>query len=435
MRLLRKLRCWRQERGQVVIIMAVTATALVGLIGLVVDGGHFYAQRRQAQNAADAAALAGAFRLYEGQSVAVATSAALDYAQQNGYGGDGDIVTVNTPPLSGEHVGDPLFVEVTVEEEPDSFFIHVVVTGSKKVKGRAVAGTVPIPKDYALLVLDHDACAGFFQDGSGDLYIQDGSIMVNSDCSDMAFHKTGSSSNLVVDGDIDVHGGCTITDPDTVTPEPNCSVPFTTPDPLADLEPPFDAANPPNPPPAHAPDSPGTPDAPETWVITETRTIQPGVYYGGLRLEGGGTITLESGIYVMAGGGFTKKGNLVVQGDEVLIYATYDPYNPTGDGEGKPFLLEGTGTIELTAHTSGPYEDILFWQDEAITDTFRHAGDAEASVGIIYVPGATLEVAGNANLGTTQVISRDFYKTGSSDVTITYHNFVDISGPMVFLVE
>ncbi|MGB6836984.1 MAG: pilus assembly protein TadG-related protein [Dehalococcoidia bacterium] len=434
MRLLRKLRCWRQERGQVVIIMAVTATALVGLIGLVVDGGHFYAQRRQAQNAADAAALAGAFRLYEGESAAVATSAAFDYAQQNGYGGE-DVVTVNIPPLSGEHVGDPVYVEAIVEEEPDSFFIHVVLTASKKVKGRAVAGTVPIPKDYAILVLDHDDCDAFLQGGSGDLYVAGGGIMVNSDCPDMAFHKEGTASQIVVDGDIDVHGGCTISDPDLVTPDPNCSVPFTTPDPFADLVPPFDAANPPNPPPAPAPDSPGTPDDPETWLITETRTIQPGVYYGGLLLEGGGTVTLQPGIYVMAGGGFTKKGNIVVQGDGVLIYATYNPYEPTGDGEGKPFLLEGTGTIELTAHTSGPYQDILFWQDEAITDTFRHAGNAEASVGIIYVPGATLEVAGGARIGSTQIIARDFYKTGSSDATITYHNFVDLTGPLVFLVE
>ena len=50
----------KQERGQVLVIVAVGMTALLMISGLVLDGGFGLAQRRWAQNAADLSALAGA---------------------------------------------------------------------------------------------------------------------------------------------------------------------------------------------------------------------------------------------------------------------------------------------------------------------------------------------------------------------------------------
>lgn len=50
----------RGERGQVLVIAALMMTALMGFLALVIDVGNAYAQRRLMQNAADAAAVAGA---------------------------------------------------------------------------------------------------------------------------------------------------------------------------------------------------------------------------------------------------------------------------------------------------------------------------------------------------------------------------------------
>jgi hypothetical protein len=50
----------KQERGQVLVIVAVGMTVLLMISGLVLDGGFGLAQRRWAQNAADLSALAGA---------------------------------------------------------------------------------------------------------------------------------------------------------------------------------------------------------------------------------------------------------------------------------------------------------------------------------------------------------------------------------------
>ena len=50
----------KSERGQMLVIVAVALTALIAMAGLVIDGGMALSNRRQVQNASDAAALAGA---------------------------------------------------------------------------------------------------------------------------------------------------------------------------------------------------------------------------------------------------------------------------------------------------------------------------------------------------------------------------------------
>lgn len=50
----------REERGQVVVIVALGMVVMVAMVGLVIDGGFAWGRQRDTQNAADAAALAGA---------------------------------------------------------------------------------------------------------------------------------------------------------------------------------------------------------------------------------------------------------------------------------------------------------------------------------------------------------------------------------------
>ena len=49
-----------RQRGQMIMLFALALTAIILVVGLVVDGGYALVQRRNAQNAADFAALAGA---------------------------------------------------------------------------------------------------------------------------------------------------------------------------------------------------------------------------------------------------------------------------------------------------------------------------------------------------------------------------------------
>ena len=49
-----------EERGQMLVLIALLTTAILGIVGLAIDTGFHYVERRQLQNAADHAALAAA---------------------------------------------------------------------------------------------------------------------------------------------------------------------------------------------------------------------------------------------------------------------------------------------------------------------------------------------------------------------------------------
>ena len=52
-----------EESGQVIVLVAILMVGLVAVVGLVTDGGMVFTQRRDLQNVADAAALAGAMQI------------------------------------------------------------------------------------------------------------------------------------------------------------------------------------------------------------------------------------------------------------------------------------------------------------------------------------------------------------------------------------
>ena len=418
----------RQERGQILALVAMLALVLIAFIGLVVDAGFLYAQRRQAQNAADQAALAGAHAMLDGAAQAEARAAAFEYADSNGYDNvTNNSVIVNIPPLAGEHVGDADYIEVIVEEQPTSFFIHVVVPGSSTVLARGVATLTYVPQEYAVIVLAEDTCQAYNQIGAADLTIIGGGVMVNSNCQPDAFSNSGSG-DLLVDRHIHVHGGAETGGSSITSPDPNI-VPWTIDDPLAGVVPPTLGAP--------APGSTGTATNPDTWRVTTDvdLTLQPGTYYGGLYSNCTCTINMQPGVYIMAGGGFTKAGGATFVGDGVMIYVTENPTNPTGDGAPEPVRLAGTGALDLSPATSGPYANITLWQDAAITDDFIMRGSNDLAEGIFYAPGAQLDFAGDSDLGSVQLIVNEFYIHGNSSLTINYQSFYDVETPKVVLVE
>ena len=49
-----------RQQGQVMVLFLLAIFAIIGMVGLVLDGGSVFAQRRDQQTAADLAAMAGA---------------------------------------------------------------------------------------------------------------------------------------------------------------------------------------------------------------------------------------------------------------------------------------------------------------------------------------------------------------------------------------
>src|SRR6516164_6259505 len=140
----------RDENGQTLVLTALCGTVLLGFMGLALDVGVLYHQRRSLQTAADAAALAGALDYLYTQSTSHASTAACNAATANGFSGtcstgacnDGtsNTICINTPPVAGgPSTGTPsgTFFEAILETPTRTIF-H---SGTTPVYARAVAGT------------------------------------------------------------------------------------------------------------------------------------------------------------------------------------------------------------------------------------------------------------------------------------------------------
>jgi Flp pilus assembly protein TadG len=133
-------RTWRGHRpraqsGQVLILFIMGATVIFVIGAIVVDIGLWVTERRNAQAAADLAALAAATQLHDSVDPnAAATAKGLEYAQRNGYDPvDPDIDVRVQPDVSAETV------QVEIEENGGSLFAGIFGITSMSVGATAVA--------------------------------------------------------------------------------------------------------------------------------------------------------------------------------------------------------------------------------------------------------------------------------------------------------
>jgi hypothetical protein len=163
-----------RESGQMLVLFVLALGVLMGFVAMSIDVGMILHERRSAQNAADAAALAGVQELPGSPSAAVL--AAQQWAAQNGFSSeDGATITVNTP-----YQGNPGAVEVIIEEETPFLFARALGLDSINVHARAVA-TRDGAGAYAIYA--HGSACGEPRevDVSGSTLSADGDIHSNGD--------------------------------------------------------------------------------------------------------------------------------------------------------------------------------------------------------------------------------------------------------------
>lgn len=96
---IRARRSRRSRRGGILVWSALLLPVLLAMTGLTIDGGLMMAAYREAQNAADAGALAAATDLLFGKSVSTATATAKTFVTSSGYNNLSTAnVAVNIPP-------------------------------------------------------------------------------------------------------------------------------------------------------------------------------------------------------------------------------------------------------------------------------------------------------------------------------------------------
>jgi len=122
----------RGESGQALILAAAAMVVVLGMAAMAIDVGMFLHERRELQNAADAAALAGAQDLpgSPGSAVISATS----WAEKNGIGaGELEGVTVSTTYANNDTV------TVQVKRDVPWLFARVLGRGSDTMRADASA--------------------------------------------------------------------------------------------------------------------------------------------------------------------------------------------------------------------------------------------------------------------------------------------------------
>jgi len=410
--------CLSSEAGQTLPIAVLFLLVLLGIAALVLDGGYAYAQQRFMRNASDAASLAATALIANGEtSHAVIYQTAWHYAQAN----QADSIVLSYVDGSGNDLGGPVGgsippgtkgARVIASRTFTTFFGTILGVRQMTATAGSTGGVRPKPANALIIALDQGSCPGLRVSGSGSVNAVGGSIWVNASCG-QALRQTGSTSITATGGQILVHGGYSRSGSGTINPYPTTYGPVI-PDPLASL---------PAPDWGGLPVRNGTPSNPTTLHITGSGsvTLQPGIYYGGIRFDGSGTVTFQPGTYIIAGGGLTLIGSGSVYADGVMFYNTNDPAHPTGSGAYGSITITGSGSWRFRPQTSGPYAGILFFQDRANTQEVEITGSGNMLSGTMYFPNADLDFAGSGNIsGVAQLIAKSIDMTGSGDITLTY---------------
>lgn len=463
------MRHGKRPEGQVLVLFVGALFLLFAIAAIVVDLGFVFMIRRQEQNAADPGAIAAARFIHpDATSAADVPSmrrAACFYARQNGYfpgattddgcwvagtDPDGTTLAVNYPPspAAGRFAGSLGAVEVVISRAHHTFFGGLLPLPSIDVTSSAVAAfDTGSSNSSSLIALDPSQCAAGHIHGTGTIDIHPlpgvtsgGYVQVNSACSSGATDNVcgPSSGGLKIDGDASnfsapmtyVVGSCQATS-GQVNGGLDEGAAYVG-DPLAELSPPrlsdYPAGR------CSATDPPLTPGASGCRFSGTTVTLQPGVYYGGWDIRNNVTLTLAPGMYIFAGGGvkLNAGGSITsVQGAggapaPVMFFNTDDPSTHSGQA---PVDFTATSTLTLRPIASGPYKNILIWNDGGgsnPTATISLGGQTTLDIaGTIYNPRGlvTLEGGsgvGSANTAAIQIIAWQWDVGGNSTLDMPY---------------
>lgn len=421
------------ERGQALIIISLAAIGLFAIVGLAIDGSAKFADRRNAQNAADTAAMAGALGLVNDKTTACGTREAWECdallrAEDNGYDDFSNnqvwvfkcsdpIADRNSAPLDcGPYEGNPSYLSVVIRSNVNTTFARVL--GFNQFQNTVQAVTYwnkrgPMYDGNLVVALKPTACTGsngnVLFTGSATVTLNGGGAFVNSGGSGCGMEVGGSKCPVIVDGGLGSTGNGNIN-------MGGCSVPA----------PEYNQDKYEYPP--EMPDVPSICSAAVTTTYssnnaTKVTTLQPGAYkdFPPKEIKNGpnkatlyNDIKLTSGIYCLKDG-LKVTNSLNITGDNVLLYI---PAN-------KDFDING-GVVTLSGRTDGDYKGYLIIVGSTFTGQnpkcFLNGNAGNAFLGTIFAPYCELAVNGNSVSTSydTQIIGYTVTINGGANATLYY---------------
>ncbi len=430
------MRIRQGESGQMLVLVALSMTVLLGFVALAVDVGLLFRAKRNMQIAADAAAVAGAMDYKYNASILSAQSAGQAAATANGVTSAAfppcpsttlTCVTINVPPVNGPYAGTTGFVEAIVSQPTATIFMNISKISSVTVSARAVVGAGAISGCVWTLA---KSGTDISLSGSGTISAPNCSIYDDSSSSN-ALTLTGSGS--ITGKAIGISGNYSVTGSGSLHPTPVTGIAPAA-DPLAGLAPPT------------IPTGTCSSSCTQSFSGSSNNSIGPGTY-NSISNTGSGTLTLTPGNYIINGnlsntgsgslvlgagnytitGNFTDTGSgtLTIGADQTIVLGNL---SLTGSGaltaKGVTFYTQGSSTVtgsgsmDIEAPTSGTYDGVLFYQDRSDTHTLAVTGSGSDKIqGILYAANApvTLTGSGSVNIA-ADFISDSISLTGSGTI-------------------
>lgn len=362
-------RASRDRVGATAIVAALMVTSFVGVSGLAVDVGDWFATKRAMQTAADAAAMGGALYLYQNPTASQTVTSEASIAAVNdgipdvtGFASGSAIYPVKfTTKVTDGGLGSTQTVNVTVTKKANLFLAGVLLGSAPPISVTATGyvdnactsstctntnnnnpSTIPVVTTTTTCTGSAGGCStptttvssttppSGCNNGSGSCgttastpiqtLVNNGGVQ-GTGCITTAGSGTITTSGAVVTDTMACSTGV------SVTPTSTSSL-FCGPDGTAGATngneslcpgvPESLGMNPPT------PSSSDVNSCQNAVSMTQgSQTLQPGIYYGGITASGTASLTLKPGVYVMYDGPFSFTSSGTLDGSSgVTIYFT-----------------------------------------------------------------------------------------------------------------
>jgi hypothetical protein len=339
---------------------SVAFPVMLGATALAVDSASFYDQQSRMQTAADASALAVAKELHVYRKNLDELKAVGKARVETLLAEAGIAERPHTSDVTINAKDNLISVSISMVAET---LLPVDVWGENPISVSSQAHAYGQSR-LCVLGLDPSQSDTIKADSSAALNAPQCAVQSNS--KDPSGLNVGSGSSLVSTV-ICTSGGTTGGGSFTPSPETDCP---RLDDPLAARQPPTVAGC----------------DYRDRLIANGNVSISPGVYCGGLKIEGNAQVTAEPGVYIITEGYFRVSDNAVLKGDYVSFYF----HDDAATMEFKP----GT-TIDLSAPKDGPMAGILFYENRAaslVRSFVIRSKNAHRLLGTIYLPRGKLIV-------------------------------------------
>jgi Flp pilus assembly protein TadG len=401
------------ESGQVLIVLALGMLVFLGFVGLALDGGMAFSDRRHSQNAADAAALAGGgaaalsienshvfytgWNCSDGRITAArdqAVTAAIARAANNGFTIDNQIADRHgvTTTCGEEILGSftDKFIDITVQisSTTQTSFMHLFFGGELRNNVEAVVRVrprTPLAYGHAVVATGTEGCSGnkygVIFGGSSDVDVRGGGVWSNG-----CLSGNGGKYRVDIDGGGICYAG--------------------------DLEGTINM----NPAPVRSPET-----MPESMISIPAPNCADARAYDNADFNSMNG-NLSAGLYCLTGDIRINGGNLIGRG--VTLYLS------SGD-----LSINGNASVNIAAPEASPdpapaIPGVVIYVANGDVDLEGNA--TSAYLGVVYAPNGTIKAHGaNGTTPTfnTQLIGHHVDVSGNADIDINFNAAMNYNKP------